>query len=447
MKGGEPVKRRFLFAVTTLMVLVLASRSLSGGSSRDISDDLERYQGFELSVNQMFDEEGASILIVGVVIPYRRLVFFRKGDLFEARYRVYMDLNDSEGNHVRGEVWEETIKTDNYRETTSASSVSRSRREFPIEPGEFDARIIVEVIDTSLRFQQERSIRIVGREEGRLELSDPIFLVPERGSGGNKPPRGEVVFSICSSSYEDGLRINPHAVYEGLNMWTRVTYNVSGNEGAESRGYLVSTRIRDHSKHLMLYSRESLTETDGVQFLLCLDLNIDNFPIGGYEISTVIEIPGTKERVMSQGSFTVLLNRGLLAEHFEETLDLLSIIADEKELEELAQVPFEERLNAWIRFWKRRDPTPSTEINEEFREFLRRLSYVLKSFSRRHPGWQTDRGRIYIRHGAPDRIVERPGRMLGSNYELWYYFSMGVVYIFEDAQGLGEYKLLTTQPI
>ncbi len=54
-------------------------------------------------------------------------------------------------------------------------------------------------------------------------------------------------------------------------------------------------------------------------------------------------------------------------------------------------------------FWQRRDPTPSTERNEYKEEHYRRLAFVRKMFREGIPGWKTDRGRVYLLHGPPDK--------------------------------------------
>lgn len=54
-------------------------------------------------------------------------------------------------------------------------------------------------------------------------------------------------------------------------------------------------------------------------------------------------------------------------------------------------------------FWERRDPTPSTPRNEYKEEHYRRFQHALKTFQEGVPGWRTDRGRVYIIHGTPDR--------------------------------------------
>ncbi len=150
------------------------------------------------------------------------------------------------------------------------------------------------------------------------------------------------------------------------------------------------------------------------------------------------------ERAESKGRFSVLFTRNSFAARFDQTLEILSIIADDDELTDLRNAPADERVEAWQRFWKRRDPTSSTDSNERLDEFLSRLSYVMRTFSVYGPGWQTDRGRVYIRHGRPDKINDASSG-IGRSYQYWYYYSLGAVFIFEDQAGTGDYQLVTTE--
>jgi GWxTD domain-containing protein len=65
-------------------------------------------------------------------------------------------------------------------------------------------------------------------------------------------------------------------------------------------------------------------------------------------------------------------------------------------------------------FWQRRDPTPDTPENEYREEHYRRITYANEHFGAGVPGWKTDRGRIYIIHGAPDEIESYPS---GGTYD------------------------------
>jgi len=75
-------------------------------------------------------------------------------------------------------------------------------------------------------------------------------------------------------------------------------------------------------------------------------------------------------------------------------------------------------------FWQRRDPTPETEINEFKEEYYDRIAYANEHFSSGIPGWKTDRGKIYILYGKPDRIEKARAEFEEIEnvlFERWFY--------------------------
>jgi GWxTD domain-containing protein len=97
-------------------------------------------------------------------------------------------------------------------------------------------------------------------------------------------------------------------------------------------------------------------------------------------------------------------------------------------------------------FWAKRDPDKDTEENEFREEFFRRIEYANDRFLEGPPGWKTDRGRIYIYFGDPDRIEQNPM----SNQEglrgwiLWVYYRYGFAVYFFDRRGDGQYNIEPT---
>lgn len=94
-------------------------------------------------------------------------------------------------------------------------------------------------------------------------------------------------------------------------------------------------------------------------------------------------------------------------------------------------------------FWKKRDPDPDTEENEFYEEFFGRIEYANDHFDEGTPGWKTDRGRIYIYFGPPDRIERRP--MLNNvdikGYQIWIYYRYQFAIDFIDRRGDGSYRM------
>jgi len=104
--------------------------------------------------------------------------------------------------------------------------------------------------------------------------------------------------------------------------------------------------------------------------------------------------------------------------------DVVYIITDEEEAAFKALTTDEERYHFIEQFWSRRDPSPDTAENEFRDEHYRRIAYSNERFrtGSGKPGWQTDRGHMYVVYGPPDQIESHP---LGSAnvppYEVWRY--------------------------
>ncbi|MFP4082778.1 MAG: GWxTD domain-containing protein [Candidatus Aminicenantes bacterium] len=109
-----------------------------------------------------------------------------------------------------------------------------------------------------------------------------------------------------------------------------------------------------------------------------------------------------------------------------------------------------ERLLFMEAFWKHRDPTPATPENEFKEEHYRRIDYANYHFGRAasKPGWETDRGRIYIILGKPQHVSRYYGESQLYNTEVWFYQGLtkfglppGFNLVFYQKNGVGEYVL------
>lgn len=427
---------------TILFAALLPLAAAPAARGQDVSvPSVREGGGFELLLNQDYDAAGKSILVAGVAVPYRRLVFFLRSGRYEARYRVYLELYDGKGTRLRGEVWEESVSTNLFRETTSGASLARSFRRFALPPGVYRAKATVEVIDTSRRFTREETIRVIGGEARRLDLSEPAYQSLREDSAAVKPPPGEIRISVCPPDTAGTGRQG--SVFGLVDAFARVRYALVVPAGA-SGGIVLSTRVRDASGAVVRYRRGVLAGAGAGRTTVCLDMNVDDWRLGLYTIETVVEAQGISQRRESEGRFTLLLNRGLFGVHVRDLEGILGGVADPDEVAAIAGAPPAERFDAWAAFWRKRDPTPSTAGNEAFGEFMARLRFAIERFSRAEPGWRTDQGRVYLTEGPPDRIETRSD--VGTqSYELWYYNAKGIVYIFEDLIGSGDYRLLTTR--
>lgn len=129
--------------------------------------------------------------------------------------------------------------------------------------------------------------------------------------------------------------------------------------------------------------------------------------------------------------------------------DVAYIITSEEKKAFNALQTDEERENFIENFWQRRDPDPDTEVNEFREEYYERIRYANENFASGIPGWRTDRGRIYIVWGKPDKVEKGYGTFeenVNVPYEKWFYDHIegccsGVEITFVDPTETGEFRI------
>ena len=100
-------------------------------------------------------------------------------------------------------------------------------------------------------------------------------------------------------------------------------------------------------------------------------------------------------------------------------------------------------------FWDKRDPDPDAKENAFKTEFEARVQYANQHFKEGGPGMNTDRGRVYIFLGPPDKTEDYLNRLYSSSSRgsliWWFYYKYGVGVQFVDEKGYGTYKINQTE--
>jgi GWxTD domain-containing protein len=130
-----------------------------------------------------------------------------------------------------------------------------------------------------------------------------------------------------------------------------------------------------------------------------------------------------------------------LIDEFEKS----TYVAVQQEIDIFYELDEEGMKKFLAEFWKRRDPDPTTEINEFKRYYFNNLEYAQNNFSNSFKeGWKTDRGRILLVYGKPDEIERYPSTIDTLPYEIWQYYNLegGSIFVFADVRGFGTFQLI-----
>ena len=124
-----------------------------------------------------------------------------------------------------------------------------------------------------------------------------------------------------------------------------------------------------------------------------------------------------------------LVDKDMLDYLFDEQKILLT----DEEKNEFKLAAYDEKKEIFKKFWKRRDPDPSTPENERLMEHFRRVKFARNNFHFTAPPYYDDRGKIYIKYGAPDLRYNSPlGSIQAKDNESWSYENIieGLVFDF-----------------
>lgn len=153
------------------------------------------------------------------------------------------------------------------------------------------------------------------------------------------------------------------------------------------------------------------------------------------------------------GIITIIFFMGFCASSIESSLDpesklflsQVQYIITKKEKKEFLSLKTPEQRKKFIKeFWNVRDPDPSTPENEFKIYYMARIKLADRLFREGStPGWETDRGMVFILLGPPsDRYVQSMAETSEYKaYEIWTYQEKGFRVIFIDRRGTGRYEI------
>ena len=124
----------------------------------------------------------------------------------------------------------------------------------------------------------------------------------------------------------------------------------------------------------------------------------------------------------------------------------MHLILTDSEFRQLRRGNRTEIFNNILTFWRQKDPTPGTEYNEAMSEYFRRVDFATVNFETvtQRDGAKSDRGKVHILNGFPDRIEnimhERRSR------EIWFYEQLQKKYIF-DLVSVGVFRLVAIEEL
>jgi len=362
-----------------------------------------------------------SRLNVIVEIVYDDLQFVKTDTGFHAEYEVSASIWEGR-DQLDGGIWTEKVNVDTYEMTNSRRHLSVSYQSFDLPPDNYDVKIYLQDLQVEDRHEIEAEIELEDYSDKRIGISDVLFTrAIQVDSAGNL----KSLFPEVTNRYK-GLGSGSKAYFEIYNPRKLdsaiVRYEIKGDD----------------------YESEQSFDTDltGLRTALYFPLPVDSLSNGEYELSVEVE-SGRFDDKTERNFWVRYAGLPRTAEDMDTAINQLQYIANQDEWKKFKRAADDEKLQVFLDFWEKRDPSPGTEFNERMSSYYARVEAANRNFGvMRRDGWRTDRGMVMIILGPPDNVIRNDYPSNSKPYQIWQYYSINRQFEFYDDTGFGDYRFV-----
>ncbi len=394
-----------VLSIITIALSIMAMNDRAIGIGKPMFDN-------KTTFSPSLDSDATDVQVF-LSIPYAGLQFIKCRPVYRARFEVLTAIY-REDRLISKTHRNDSVDVESYRETNSLENFAPEAYILKsIEPGEF--RLFISVVDLESKQEYSRSADIIV----------PSF------SNDSLPQFGSLILIDV-----DGIRPFNYDFYPvGDSIYFKTTVAVP-----EGRTSIISFGIEESGELLFSDTAGTMANVVELRFSAPIPKDVGRFSIfvsakssSGSPVRVDKEVRIASDRYRHYGSDK------------KELVEQLKILEDGPEVDfiEDAICDEPEKIDSLVKlFWKNRDPTPNTELNELREEFYRRIAIANARFYGTPDGWRSDMGRIYILYGEPDDIDKHPFDIGYVAYEIWYFYNPRMTFYFEDRHGIGNYELV-----
>lgn len=375
------------------------------------------------------------------------------GGNYRADMNVSIELRDTLGVIRQRIKWKDVAYTNTYDETSNKNESRYGWQRMVIGPGTYVATL--EILAQKESAQKKLKLQPVSFTPKRptRQLTPPVFGEPMIVNGKDMtrlfvfnnnlpfgPSDGRALFLVSDTvptNYDYTITQLP---WEARDIrWWRVD-SVQGQVRSERNRF---PRI------------SSASSTHGA-FLEMVTQPVPDKPIATVEITIplVAMVPGRYQLQLSRNGSTdtISMRFQIVWEMMpfslrtvDYAIESMRYICTDEEIDLLSSGSATENREALMAYWRQRDPTPATVVNERLSEYFRRVDNSFFAFSTiaEPDGAQSDRGKVYILYGQPTDI--KKNLTSTKSQEVWVY-TTGIKQTFTfELNDRGQYKLVNVK--
>ncbi|GAC1648401.1 MAG: hypothetical protein NVS4B3_03910 [Gemmatimonadaceae bacterium] len=363
----------------------------------------------------------STLALVTLSLPNNALTFVRDADRYRATYVVMLEVKDP-GRSIRPIEVRDVVRVPSFRETARSEESVIFQQYLTLAPGDHRTSLTVRDGEGTRSVSREVILAVPRFDAGSLSSPVTVYEATPRRSVDSLPrlvpsPRSTVVFGRDSAV----------AIY------------LEAYGGTTPRAAL-RVSVGDGTPRGQVYSDSASLQSQGPLYGGVILLPVSRIGVGLLTLSAWR--PGARDTVKTP--VFVSFGENLPVASFEDMLSYLRYYTTPERLRSLRDTAPEYRAAAWADFLHQTDPVLSTPEHEGLRDYFARLQRANERFREEGiPGWQTERGAVFITLGEPDQIFEqnRPDASQRGRVQVWEYSQYRAQLVFVDQSGFGRWRM------
>lgn len=347
--------------------------------------------------------------------------------------------------------WSETVYAETYEQTRSSTSFLQDMLVTHLEPGTYRIESTASA-NSRTRRAVAPGFRIPDTTDtetaffyfmDQQSTPEPPFTAPLMNMGNNVSFGRDHQLLIWFPSFDDeaSYSLEIHKVRVSRQDTTVREQMMEHSLDPEKllKGYVQDIFMLDNQPQLRLRPFENNMENTGAFYLLSVPNS--TFENAHYRVRVLKTASGEDPKVIARRTYqSYWLDMPVSLLNLDVAINMMRFILDDDQHRAMRRGGREQRERRFREFWAERDPTPDREYNELMVEYFRRIDHAFDNFTTpQNPGYESDQGKVYIRHGEPDRR-ERTFPPNQPAREVWHYGERS--FVFEATTGFGDYRLV-----
>ncbi|MDR3626498.1 MAG: GWxTD domain-containing protein [Ignavibacteriaceae bacterium] len=370
-------------------------------------------------------------------IPYNRFVFIKGGDVYKAGFRINIEVTDSTSKHITRQVDEKSFSVYKYEETNSNDSYYEGLCSFNIGDGKYHLSPAISDLNSSKEFKLP-DVWIDYDTAANKDFLPPFIIMQNQVKCGNNSfyklanfnksiPFDGGSYNFILPSADTLLNVIYVILINNRDTVLRKSINENYTAGllpteCDGNILLQNTKTIRATKNFILKNFSKTLDEGSIRVVISKDSSFRNPFVFNTDVKW--------------------FNKPFSLTNPADAIKILKYIEKPSVVDSLLSFSREDYEKELKNYWKKYEPASQSKFNPIMEEYYSRIDYAVKNYSAlsEKNGSQTDRGKIYIKYGMPNKI-ERSSDRYGKMVEKWIYTNSNLAFEFTDLLGAGNYTL------